>query len=496
MRERRPALIAVAICAVYVLLLANPVHRHVVGVFSDFYRWYAPDADRISAGKAPQNTYNPPGYPALLVMASPFTQDRFTAGKWMSLFAAGLTGLLAFHLHRRLFGAWPALLAMTITLSAETFTRYAVTAMTDIPFLCIAVGAMLVITAERPGWRSAILAGALCGAACLVRYNGLFLLAPGLLAMLWRDSAWARRATRAALFLGSFLLVVAPWLALNYVQHGSPVYSTSHQDIARELAPQGDPQDPETLTEALRTDPVGVAGRYARRVVLTLGLSLDASPSLFPAGLLAVAGIAWALIRDRRRPVFLVLTGALAFLLLMSLTHWEVRYFFFLLVCYAGFAGFAVFEIARWIGRDLGSPIAARGVIAGLALLILIPSTAAAWRTVNTTLARQPLELLPAARYLDGAAPPGATVMAPRAHLAYLSRREHRDLPQAGSIDELRDLLRERPPDYLVYDRWMRFNPRLAALAASDGGIPWLHPVYVDPSNRVVIYAVRLGARS
>jgi hypothetical protein len=177
----------------------------------------------------------------------------------------------------------------------------------------------------------------------------------------------------------------------------------------------------------------------------------------------------------------------------MSLTHWDKRYFLFLLACYSGFAAVAILQIAQTIGRSLRSPTAARVVVAALALVILSPSSERAWRVVRTTLERQPIELLPAARYLDRVAPPGATVMAVRAQIAYLSHRQWRELPPAGSVDELRAILRERPPDYLVYDRWGRFRKQLTALAKPDGSIPWLQPVYSDGS--VVVYAVQLDRR-
>ena len=132
----------------------------MVGAFSDFYRFYAPDADRIAAGEFPQNTYNPPGYPAVLALASQVTGDHFTAGKWMSLLAGGLSGLLAFYLHRRLFGAGPALLAVPILLSSPTLTTYAISPMTDVPFVCVALAALLALAGERPGgWRSTVPGG-------------------------------------------------------------------------------------------------------------------------------------------------------------------------------------------------------------------------------------------------------------------------------------------------------------------------------------------------
>jgi hypothetical protein len=189
--------------------------------------------------------------------------------------------------------------------------------------------------------------------------------------------------------------------------------------------------------------------------------------------------------------VILVLLGALSFLLLMSLTHWERRYFLFLLACYSGFAALALVELARGIGRALRAPKAAPVVVGAVMLLILIPSGIRCARAVRTILERQPVELLPAARYLDQVARPGATVMAVRAQIAYLSRRSWRETPDAGSIDELGALLRQDPPDYLVHDRWGRFRRGLAALARPDGRVAWLRLIYDD--GAVVVYAVELS---
>lgn len=492
-RQALPArAIAVVICAVYVLALAYPVHLHIVGAFSDFYVRFAPDADRISARELPQNTYNPPGYPVLLVVASQLTRDHFTSGKWMSLLAAGLTGIMAFSLFRRLFGPAPALLAVPIILSSETFTRYSISAMTDVPFVCVAVGAMFAITAEQPGgWRSSVWGGVLCGAAYLIRYNGVFLLVPGLAGAISRDGTWTMRARPAAAYLASFLLTVAPWWWLNDAQHGSPFYSTSHEDVVRALVLQRDGPPFASLADVILTDPARFAWSYARHIGFTFFQTLGASLALLPVGPLAALGIALSLAEHRRRPVLLVLAAALSFLLVMSLTHWETRYFFFILVCYSGFAAFAIFEVARRIGHALGSPIASRVTVAALALWILVPSSVLVWRAAEKTLSRQPTELLPAARYLRSVAPPGATVMALRAQIAYLSHRQWRPLPGAESVDALRSVLCERPPDYLVYDRWgRRFTQQLMALADPVGSPPWLQPVYSDPS--VAVYAVKL----
>ena len=487
--SRRVAGVALAISAVYVLALAYPVHQHVVGVFSDFYRWYAPDADRIAIGALPQNTYNPPGYPLLLALLSPLTDDRFAAGKWLSVLAAGLAGVLAFYLHRRLFGATAALLAVLIMLSSPTFTTYAIAAMTDVPFVCVCLGALIVITHEGSRRKqAAALAGALCGAAYLLRYNGVFLLVPGLAGVLSGGGSKTERAHRSALYLGSFLLMVAPWLGLNYAQHGSALYSTNYRDVAREHIAHIDARTISSLADVFLADPLVFARSYAQHLGPLLINSFGASLALFPVGPLAALGIVVSLARYRQRAVLIVLAGALAFFLLMSLTHWERRYFLFLLACYSGFAAFAIIRIAEAIGRAVGRPLIGSAVVAALALLILIPSGARSWHAVRTTLARQPIELLPAARYLAGVAPTGAAVMAVRAQIAYLSRSSWQELPDARSVEELGRMLDEHPPDYLVYDRWGRFRKGLTALATPEGHPPWLRPIYHDGS--VVIYAV------
>ena len=492
--EERPGVIALAISATYVLALAWPARLHVVGVFSDFYMRYAPDADLIAHGKFPSSVYNPPGYSVALVLLSQITGDHFTSGKWLSLASAGLTGLLSFYLFRRLFGAAPALLAVPIILLSGTFNRYTISAMTDVPFLCVSILGLLVITDERPArWHWAVLAGALCGLAYLLRYNGLFLLVPGLTAVIGREDSRAARAWWSGLFLLSFAAMAAPWWWANAIHHGSPFYSRNFVDVAGGLGinPTGQPFT--SLGDVILSNPALFAWHWFGRAVLTFLQSLGASLALLPVGPLAALGLVLSLLRRRTRPVLLVLCAWLSFLLVMSLTHWEARYFFFLLVCNSGFAAYALFEIAHWARDRLHRPAVAPIVVTVVALWILVPSAIVTWREVRITLTRQPFELLPAARALAGVAPPGSTVMSSRAQIAYLSRLQWREMPSADSIDAFEAVLRKDQPDFLVFDRWAkRYVKPLGELVASGGGVPWLQPIYHDAQNQVVIYAVRL----
>jgi Dolichyl-phosphate-mannose-protein mannosyltransferase len=484
--------IAIAISALYVAALAYPVHRHVVGVFSDFYVRFAPDADRIAAGEFPRNTYNPPGYPALLVLARPLAPDHFTTGKWMSLVAGGLTGVLAFLLFRRLFGVRTGVLAVPIVLSSAAFATYAITAMTDVPFVCLSALAMLAITSESPHrLRWIALSGVLCGAVYLMRYNALFLLVPGLAAAVWGPGDWPSRVRRGALFLASVLLTISPWLWASYVHWGAPFYSTNYEDVARAFG-IARPGGFRSLSDVVLHDPARFAWGYATNLGPILYRSLGAGLALLPVGPLAVVGIGLALARHRRKPVLLVLLAALSFLLLMTLTHWEKRYFFFLLVCYSGFSALAIVEIAAWVEQRFGAPRAARLAMALLMLWILAPSAVTVSRAAAKTLSRQPVELLPAARAVALDAAPQATVMSVRAQMAYLSGRAWRPLPGADSIDDLKVKIQDQPPGYIAYDRWARkYLPQLKALAdPAAARPPWLVPVYSHPS--ITVYRVEL----
>jgi 4-amino-4-deoxy-L-arabinose transferase-like glycosyltransferase len=410
----------------------------------------------------------------------------------MSLLAGGLTGTLAFVLFRRLFGPGPALLAVPIILTSAVFATYAITAMTDVPFVLVCLIVMIAITSEGPHrLRTVILCGVLCGVAYLIRYNAVFLLVPGLAAALWYERRWSSRATLGAAYLASFLVTVAPWLWMNYTHHGSPFYSTNYEDVARAFdITRSTPFT--SLADVLLHDPARFARRYVTNLGYTFFQTLGAGLALLPVGPLAAIGIGLCLARNRRRPVLLVLLAALSFLLVMSLTHWERRYFFFILVCYGGFAAFAVFEIARWAGRALGSTRAAQATMAVLVLWIVVPSIVTVWQAAAKTLSRQPVELLPAAEVVRREASPRATVMAVRAQMAYLSRREWRPLPGADSVEGLKTLLQQDPPGYVVYDRWAwKYMPELKSLLDPAASPRWLRAVYSNPA--IVVYRVEMG---
>ena len=100
------------------------------------------------------------------------------------------------------------------------------------------------------GTRAALLAGACAGAASLERFNAipLVIIAPVFLLL----SGYKRRA---ALALAASCVIIAPWLAHNWVSFGTPLYST-HTGFALVegvLSPtgRGDPDEIASLREKL-----------------------------------------------------------------------------------------------------------------------------------------------------------------------------------------------------------------------------------------------------
>jgi 4-amino-4-deoxy-L-arabinose transferase-like glycosyltransferase len=318
------------VCVVFFGALAYPVHQRQLGTYwteTDLYRWYAPDADRLLAGRFPHhNTYSPPGYPALLAALFPLTGDHFVTGKWLSLAAAALSGLVAFLLFRRLFGEATALLGVGILLLSGEYTAFAIQATTDVVFLLVCLVAVLVLTDDRmaPG-RWAVLLGMLSGVAYLVRYNGAFLVVPCLVAVLTRPVPRRRRAVWAAAYVGGLLLGAAPWLAANWIHRGSPFFSESFHDLGwhlyREIGYR-------SVADLVSRDPLRFLRRYAASVGAAGARFFGDSLWPLPVGPLAALGVVLAL-RRPRRPAALLVLALVSHLVLVSLTHWETRYHFF-----------------------------------------------------------------------------------------------------------------------------------------------------------------------
>src|SRR5262245_4185910 len=238
----------ILISLIHLLTLAYLARRHPFGNYAtetDFYHFYAPDAERLAARQFPQNTFQGPGYPATLAVVAKLagmSGDLFTVGKWMSVVCAVLCGLLVFVLFARLFSHWVGVGAQLIAVASGEFPQFSINAATDVFFLLLCLATLVVFTDEQIApFLRVTLGGALAGVVCLTRYNGLFLPAACLIGIMLLDyfkKRWLGRLALSVIFIALFLVVSSPWLIANYKHHGSPFYNTNYLNLATEFYPE------------------------------------------------------------------------------------------------------------------------------------------------------------------------------------------------------------------------------------------------------------------
>src|SRR5262245_14279159 len=502
---------------IHLLMLVYLAKRHPFGNYAtetDFYQFYAPDAERLAAGQFPQNTYQGPGYPATLAFVAKLagmSGDLFTVGKWMSVVCAVLCGLLIFVLFARLFGYWAGVGAQLIATVSGEFPQFSINAATDVFFLLLCLAGLVVFTGERlaPRWRVA-LTGALAGAVYLTRYNGLFLPIACLIGITLLDffkQRWLRRLALSTIFVALFLVVSSPWMIANYKRHGSPFYNTNYLNIAAEFYPElvanKTNQDAtralaerfHSFGDVLRYDPRRLLARYPANLYESLRNSCEETLVNKLVAWTAAIGVLLALLRRRSKDVGLVLIAGALYLLLMALNHWEARYYFFVMVLYSGFAVFATaawLDMARCLGWMKNRVFALIPVVMVGVMLTL--SLAESRKDVTRFLENHPTEIIAARDYLSSVgATGGKKIVARKPHLPYLSRNEWVFFPQLKSLNELRAWVLVNRVDYIaVGKRELKERKELSELGKPENAPNWLKAVWVNNDPVFILYQPQL----
>ncbi|HKQ90137.1 MAG TPA: glycosyltransferase family 39 protein [Blastocatellia bacterium] len=518
--RRRSLLLAapiILISLIHLLTLVYLARRHPFGNYAtetDFYHFYAPDAERLASGQFPQNTFQGPGYPATLALVAKIagmSGDLFTVGKWMSVVCAVLCGLLVFVLFARLFSYWVGVGAQLIAVASGEFPQFSINAGTDVFFLLLCLAALVVFTGKRlaPGWRVA-LAGALAGAAYLTRYNGLFLPAACLIGITLLDifkRRWLGRLALSAIFVALFLAVSSPWLIANYKRQGSPFYNTNYLNVAAEFYPDlvanKTNQDAtralaerfQSFGEVFGYDPMRLITRYPANLYESLRNSSKETLVNQLVAWMAGFGVLLALARRRSKDVALVLIAGALYLLLMALNHWETRYYFLVMVLYAGFAVFAAvawLEMARSLGWLKNRAFALIPVTMAATMVAL--SLAESRKDVTRFLDSQPTEIIAARDYLSAVgATGGKRIVARKPHLPYLSRNEWVFFPQVKSLDEFRAWVEANRVDYVaIGKRELKERKELSSLGKPQSAPDWLKAVWINDEPVFILYQPKL----
>lgn len=523
------------ITLIFFLIMVYAARQHPYGTYTtetDFYQFYAPDAEALSSGQFPQNTYNGPGYPLTLAVVTKFTGDLFLSGKIISMLSATLVVLLTFLLFEKLFGYWVGIGAQVLVAVCTQFPAFAVTTTTDVFFLMLCLAAMWVFINDAIAvrWRI-IFAAALTGYAYVTRYNGLFLLATcllGIVALNYFATTRRNRLRNSAIFIGIFFAVISPWLVANYRHHGSPFYNTNYLNIATEFYPElannsvfqegtrGLSEKFHSLNEVLRYDPKRLLSHYPENLfeALTNSITLDLVDDWL--GWFAVAGLVIAMLERRSKAVFLLLFSGVLYFLVVALTHWESRYYFYVMILYAGFAAYAAIRPFQFLrerfvlakppaeNSGIGSDRGGRGqrwllnlvtISASVILLGVIwyNAFAVSKKTLTTFLSTHPTEIPAASEFIKSAGPAHPRIVARKPHLAFFTRGEWIFFPMVKSVDELKVWLTENPVDYLAFGvRELQARPELKILQDKSQAPPWLVPVWSDEGRKFVLYKPNL----
>lgn len=512
------------LCAVHLALLISLARQHPFGTYAtetDFYHFFAPDAERLAAGQFPVNTYQGPGYPATLALLGKLTgqgRDLFKVGKWLSVVCAVLCGWLVFRLFAQLFSYWIGIGAQLLTVASGEFPQFSISATTDVFFLVLCLATLVVFTNEQLSLRWRIGgAAALTGLSYVTRYNGLFLLAACLLGLVLLNLfglTWRERGRQAVLFVGVFLLVASPWFYYNAKHRGSPLYNTNYLNIATEFYPElvkGEVnQDATRALEArfhsfgdvLRYDPPTLFKRYPVNLWESVR-NLGGTSLMHPAvAWLALGGLVLLLVLEwRNKAVLVLLSAGLLYLLLMALNHWETRYYFFVLtLC----TGLAVYFVVRLLEKTL-ELVQARGwwrpayqsafalLPVALVAALFVVTVRAGRKEVRDFLDSHPSEVTAVQAHLQSVdecnAQAHKRIVARKPHLAYLCRGEWIFFPQVKTPEDLRIWLAQNPVDYLlVSEREMKERKGLRQLGDPTKAPGWLQPVWSQRKPVAVLY--------
>jgi 4-amino-4-deoxy-L-arabinose transferase-like glycosyltransferase len=209
------------------------------------------------------------GYPLLLWLARPFTNDNpFLAAQLIAALSGALLLLAGWWLARRLLGRSAALLALLILALSPLVVEYALYVGTDMPFAAACALALALLYSatndQRPTTKEPVgrlplviglssfvivLTGLAAGAAFLIRHPGLLLLPFGWLVILGvkhvelpgeNSKSKIQNPKFLLLFTLAFLLTISPQLYVNLRDTGSPLFNQQAKNVWQGVFGDGD----------------------------------------------------------------------------------------------------------------------------------------------------------------------------------------------------------------------------------------------------------------
>jgi tetratricopeptide (TPR) repeat protein len=493
-RLRRIAWFVIAAFAVALIAVVAGPHR--IGDYfteTDFYGGYSEGARLIQQGHLDPSRYGVVGplYEIVLALAGLAVRNLFVAAELISLVSTLAMVALAHGLIARRAGARPALFAVLFLVTNAWVFRYGYTTGTDAFAICLQTLALWLLL-TRQTRVSLWLAGLAAAAAFLTRYNALYLLPAGLIALRLERRGWGSTRT----FTIAFFAPIVPWVMwciangshFSFQLHHSiayEVYARSQgmvwDDYQKKLQPQF-----HNLWDVIARDPAAVFSRMGFNVFDHL--RLDALKLLgWPVALAALFGLLLAGTSGALEPLApLLVAGALLFLTLVP-TFYAERYSLALMPVYAMLAGLC-FGLPRFAFALRGRPVWIKAVLAVMPLLFAIDVSV---KHQRRALAMLPVEVLEAARTLRSLAQPGDAVIARKPHLAFHAGLRGVAFPFTSTVPELADFAHRNHVRWLFIS-WpeVETRPRYWHLLDTTGVMPGLRPVKTTQPHPSVVYEI------
>jgi 4-amino-4-deoxy-L-arabinose transferase-like glycosyltransferase len=444
-------------------------------------------------------TFKEPGYPWLIALLHPVT-GWFRAGQWISLAAGTLLPWATYALGRRRgLERHTALLAAGLVAASPLLLVQSVRVMVDACFALVVTLLFVAASTDlssphvpRRGWARAAVAGALFGAAFLLRAQTLFLLLPLLVLLVERRS---RRAAMGAVAVAAVfaVLVASPLWMRNLRLFGTPLYSDV---VAYGLWPYVDHltfshglEHPPAIAPFVLAHVPQVIAHMARSLGEFARFTLPETILGNPVWMLALAaGVVIAWTRPRAWAFAAVyLVGTLVFIFAV---HWDARYFTsgVPLWCLLAAPG-AMWFVDAVAEKRVAGIVAGRTLLALGMVVVLASQVAAARREVRTF---APPELAAAreqAPFLEQRLAPGEAVLAvTTSYWSWFADRPsvHLVIADEARFDAIMDRLRVRwaalPTSRLAEFAARYPERRLPASLVFD---------HADAAHDVTVFAVR-----
>jgi len=377
---------------------------------------------------------------------------------------------------------------------------------TDMFFLFLILAAINSLYCERISeFYRLLISGFFSGYAYFTRYNGIFLLLPVIIYLVFwdgKDRELRSRIRKLSLYLLFFLLTIAPWHIFLYFKTGNPFFNRSHRNLAYDFIYEGNVNKDfywqylannfHSSTEVFFYDPISFLSKLLHNIVSHFNNQMNSL--LFSSSIkyIAILGIIYFLARgisklSKKQVSIFLFAGS--YYLIMLFIHYEDRYFIFLIP-------FFIYFIANLFLNFFDKYLSGKlflffKIIAFLILIIYSSKDAVAFNLKRASWL--PTEILCFGDFLKFFTNQNDLLIARSPNITYYADVRYREIPLVSSVDELVKFALKKRARFIYFSNLeLKFRPQLEALFYHRSKQQYLYPImeWMDGDKKGVLYYV------